>query len=83
MNERNINKGEVHVNLHTKPLVKTKKKKDEKNRISYNRYNKNKTVVAVNPNNHNVPTMWKFYWEDFEKDFGKKRGNKSWKNIQK
>lgn len=30
MNERNINKGEVHVNLHTKPLVKTKKKKTKK-----------------------------------------------------
>ena len=42
MNDRKINKGEMHVNLHTTPLFKTAVKTDIIGRKSYERYSNNK-----------------------------------------
>ena len=42
MNDRKINKGEMHVNLHTTPLFITAVKTDNMGRKSYERYSNNK-----------------------------------------
>lgn len=75
MKERGINKGEVHVNLHTTPLKKTKTKKDQFNRKSYERYNKNMTNVRVNPVKLTVPTMNRFSWKSYNKKFNRGERN--------
>ncbi len=60
MNERRINKGAVHVNLHTKPIEISKVKIDSKGRSSYERYSKNKTCTGINSKNNNVATVREF-----------------------
>lgn len=60
MKERQITKGEVHVNLHTTPIEKTKIKHDQQGRPYYERYAKNKIYTAVNPKNKNVATIRRY-----------------------
>lgn len=57
MNGRKITKGEVHENLTTRPIHKTKVKWDNKYRPSYERTSKNKITTAINPFNQKVVTV--------------------------
>ena len=57
MNKRKITKGEIYVNLTTKPIYVTKVKYDNKGRPSYRRSSKNKITTAINPDNNNVTSV--------------------------
>ncbi len=67
MQERNINKGEVHVNLHSKPIKKTKVIKDNGGRPSYKRISDNKITTSINPKNKRVTTVHRLHTKDYEK----------------
>lgn len=54
MIERQINRGEVHYNLHTIPIEMTKVVYDKYGRPSYRRSSKNKITTAINPFNRYV-----------------------------
>lgn len=58
MNERKITKGEVHENLTTKPIHKSKIKWDEKRRPSYQRTSLNKITTTINPFTQKVASVW-------------------------
>lgn len=57
MNEREITKGDVHENLTTKPIHKSKIKWDEKRRPSYQRTSKNSITTSINPFNQKVTSV--------------------------
>lgn len=57
MNKRKITKGEVHINLISKPIQVTKVKYDDFGRPSYRRSSKNKITTAINPLNNNVTSV--------------------------
>ena len=67
MNDRKINKGEMHVNLHTTPLFKTAVKTDIMGRKSYERYSNNKINTRINPINNNVTTVSRFHTKKYDK----------------
>lgn len=78
MNEREINKGQVHTNLRTTPLYKEKIKIGKNGRHSYQRYSINKINTRINPFTFNVNTVsyyhtkeWKKYLKGFIKKYGK------------
>ena len=57
MNKRKITKGEVQINLTSKPIQVTKVKYDDFGRPSYRRSSKNKITTAINPLNNNVTSV--------------------------
>ena len=67
MSDRKINKGEMHVNLHTTPLFKTAVKTDIIGRKSYERYGDNKINTRINPINNNVTTVSRFHTKKYDK----------------
>ena len=67
MNERKITKGEVHVNLHTTPVKKTKVKYDSKGRPSYERYSHNKINTRINPRTNKVTTVSRYHTSEYNK----------------
>lgn len=73
MNERNITKGQVHSNLHKKPLKKTEVKFDECGRPSFDRYSDNRIQTSINPENRNVVTVHKYSKKKYDNIKGKKR----------
>lgn len=74
MNERQITKGEVHVNLHTTPVHKTNVEMDEKGRPAYVRYSKNRTRTVINPKTKVVSTVSRFHTKEYEKIKKQRRG---------
>lgn len=77
MKERNITKGQLHVNLHTTPLKKTKTKKDKLGRPSYKRFSNNKICSKINPYTKRIPTVHEYETKDLLKyirEMGKKYG---------
>ena len=75
MNERRITKGEVHINLHTKPIKKTKIKYDKLGRPSYERYSDNKICTRINPKNYFVSTVSRFHTKEYGKIKKQRRKN--------
>ena len=67
MNERQITKGEVHVNLHTTPIKKTEVKYDKTGRPSYERDSDNKINTRINPKTRVVSTVSRFHTKEYEK----------------
>ncbi len=67
MNSRKITKGEVHVNLTTKPIEVTKAKIDNFGRPSYRRSSKNKITTAINPTNNNVTSVNRLHTKTYNK----------------
>ena len=67
MNERQITKGELHVNLHTTPLHKTNVEIDKKGRPAYVRYSKNRTRAVINPKNKNVASVRRYRDKELNK----------------
>lgn len=67
MNEREITKGDVHENLTTKPIHKSKWRLDKQGRPSYERYSKNKIITRINPLNQKVTTVTKMHTRIFNK----------------
>lgn len=67
MNERNISKGDLHVNLHTKPIQKGKVKYDDRGRPSYERISDNKIVSEINPQNKKVTTVHSLHTKEYNK----------------
>ncbi len=67
MNERKITKGEVYVNLTTKPIHVTEVKCDDKGRPSYRRSSKNKITTAINPKNNNVTSVNRLHTKTYNK----------------
>lgn len=67
MNERKISKGEVYVNLTTKPIHVTEVKYDDKGRPSYRRSSKNKITTAINPKNNNVTSVNRLHTKTYNK----------------
>ena len=67
MNQRKITKGEVYVNLTTKPIHTTKVKIDEFGRPSYRRSSKNKITTAINPKNKNVTSVNRLHTKQYNK----------------
>lgn len=67
MNERKITKGEVHVNLTSKPIYVTEIKYDNNGRPSYRRSSKNKITTAINPNNNNVTSVNRLHTKTYNK----------------
>lgn len=57
MNARKITKGEVYINLTTKPIEVSNVKIDSFGRPSYRRSSKNKITTAINPRNNNVVSV--------------------------
>lgn len=73
MNQRQITKGELHVNLHTKPIKITSIKHTEDG-PSYERYSKNKINSRINPETDNVNTVSRFHTSKYNKIMkGKKK----------
>lgn len=66
MNLRGISQGALHTNLHTRAL-KTKIKRDNYGRPSYNRISRNKIVSSINPRNNNVTSVRRMHTKDFNK----------------
>ena len=66
MNERGITQGALHTNLHTK-AIKTKVKRDNFGRPSYNRISQNKIVASINPKNNTVTTVRRMSTKNFNK----------------
>lgn len=77
MNSRKITKGEVHVNLTTKPIEVTKVKIDNFGRPPYRR--SSKITTAINPINNNVTSVNRLHTKTYNKIM---RG-KNDKNIKK
>lgn len=69
MQEREITKGQLHVNLHTKPLA-VEKQIDGKGRPAKIRYSKNKTRSVINPHSNVVASIRKY-------------GNKEFNNVKR
>lgn len=67
MNIRKINKGELHVNLHTTPIKKSAVKMDKLGRPSYERFTKNKINSRINPKTNNVNTVSRFHTKEYNK----------------
>lgn len=67
MNKRKINKGELHVNLHTTPVKVSIIKRDEFGRPSYERFSKNKINSRINPETNNVNTVSRFHTKEYNK----------------
>lgn len=67
MNARKITKGEVYVNLTTKPIHVTQIKYDEAGRPSYRRSSINKITTAINPNNNNVTSVNRLHTKTYIK----------------
>lgn len=67
MNERKISKGEVHTNLHTKPIKKSTVKYDKFGRPSYERTGRNKVVTEINPTNKKVTTVHRLHTKTYNK----------------
>lgn len=67
MNVRKITKGEVYVNLTTKPIEITKVKIDNFGRPSYRRSSKNKITTAINPMNNYVTSVNRLHTKTFNK----------------
>ena len=65
MNKRKINKGELHVNLHTRPIKVSPIKTDKFGRQSYERYSRNKINSRVNPKTNNVNTVSRFHTKKY------------------
>ncbi len=67
MNDRKITKGEVYVNLTTKPINISKIKIDSFGRPSYRRSSKNKITTAINPINNNVTSVNRLHTKTYNK----------------
>lgn len=67
MNEREITKGEVHINLHTTPIKKTKVKYDKLNRPLYERFSFNKINTRINPKIKKVCTVSRYHSKYYDK----------------
>ncbi len=67
MNERRISKGELHVNLHTTPIKKTKVRYDKNGRPSYERFSNNKINARINPKLNVVSTVSRFHSKEYNK----------------
>lgn len=67
MNERKITKGEIHVNLTTKPIQKTPVRIDNQGRPSYRRSSRNKITTAINPKNKNVTSVNRLHTKTYNK----------------
>lgn len=76
MRNRNITKGEVHTNLHTKPIKTKPIKYDKQNRPSYEKYSDNKIATAINPTNKKVVTVRRFHTDEYNKIKQNKRKEK-------
>ncbi|MBR2505805.1 MAG: hypothetical protein IKB70_02530 [Bacilli bacterium] len=66
MNQRGITQGALHTNLHTK-AIKTRVKRDNLGRPSYNRISQNKIVSSINPKNNTVTTVRRMHTKKFNK----------------
>lgn len=67
MRDRNITKGQIHTNLHTKPIKVTAVKYDKMARPSYERYSDNKIATSINPKNKVVVTVRRFHTDEYNK----------------
>ena len=67
MNERKISKGDVHFNLHTKPLKRSKVKYDAQRRPSYERISSNSVATHINPKSKIVTTVHKVHTKKINK----------------
>ena len=78
MRERNITKGALHTNLHTK-AIKTQVKYDNRGWPSYKKISQNQIVSAINPKNNNVVSVWhidKNRYNRYVKRYGNKKYGK-------
>lgn len=74
MNDRKITKGEVYVNLTTKPIEVSKVKIDSFGRPSYRRSSKNKITTAINPTNYNVTSVNRLHTKTYNRIMRGKNG---------
>ncbi len=73
MQERKITKGQLHINLHTKPVL-TERETDEFGRSATIRYSNNQTRSVVNSQKKVVASVRKYREKELKK--AKKRRNK-------
>ena len=66
MQNRKITKGQLHVNLHTKPIL-TKQEIDDFGRRAIIRYSDNKTRAVVNPKKRVVASVRKYREKELKK----------------
>lgn len=78
MQNRKITKGQLHVNLHTKPLA-VEKQIDDKGRPAKIRYSENKTRSVINPHSNVVASVRKYRNKEFNKV---KRGKRNGRFIK-
>ena len=84
MKERQITKGEIYINLTTKPIHLTDVKYDNSGRPSYRRSSRNKITTAINPINNNVTSVNRLHTKTFNKLMkGKKRHGKIFTDNRK
>lgn len=76
MRARNISKGALHINLHTR-AIKTRVRRDSLNRPSYRRITQNQIVSAINPNNNNINSVWSINKNRYN-SYARRYGNKKY-----
>lgn len=74
MQNRKISKGQLHVNLHTKPVL-TERDTDDFGRTATIRYSANKTRTAINSKKKRVASVRKYREKELKKAINRSQKN--------